>query len=83
MQRAWQVRGCVISGEGLIEPPTHYGKPGGLNLQPDRRAGLDGRLYASLFWLIGGFAIWLLAKEMSMRYGGIIALAYFLFVHLL
>jgi len=39
-----------------------------------------GRLYASLFWLIGGFAIWLLAKEMSMRYGGIIALAYFLFV---
>jgi hypothetical protein len=39
-----------------------------------------GRLYASLFWLAGGIAIWLLAKEMSMRAGGIIALAYFLFV---
>ncbi len=39
-----------------------------------------GRLYASLFWLAGAIAIWLLAKEMSMKAGGIIALAYFLFV---
>jgi 4-amino-4-deoxy-L-arabinose transferase-like glycosyltransferase len=37
-------------------------------------------LYASLFWLAGGIAIWLLAKEMSMRAGGILAVAYFLFV---
>jgi 4-amino-4-deoxy-L-arabinose transferase-like glycosyltransferase len=39
-----------------------------------------GRLFASLFWLAGGVAIWLLAREMSMRAGGIIAVAYFLFV---
>lgn len=39
-----------------------------------------GRLYASLFWLIGGIAILLLAKEMSMRAGGILALAYYLFI---
>ena len=39
-----------------------------------------GRLYASIFWLIRGIAVWLLAKEMSMRLGGIVALAYYLFV---
>jgi 4-amino-4-deoxy-L-arabinose transferase-like glycosyltransferase len=39
-----------------------------------------GRVYASLFWLAGGLAIWLMAKELSMREGGIIALAYFLFL---
>jgi len=39
-----------------------------------------GRLYATLFWLAGGLAVWLLAQEMDLRAGGIIAVAYFLFV---
>jgi hypothetical protein len=39
-----------------------------------------GRVYASLFWLAGGIAIWLLARELSMGEGGILALAYFLYL---
>jgi hypothetical protein len=39
-----------------------------------------GRVIASLFWLAGGIAIWLLAKELSMPQGGIIAMTYFLFL---
>ena len=65
--------------EGLIEPPIMES----LVALTYNLTGVQtwmGRLYASLFWLLGGFAIWLLAKEMSMRYGGIIALAYFLFI---
>lgn len=66
-------------GEGLIEPPIMEG----LVALTYRIIGEHlwlGRIYASLFWLTGGLAIWLLAKEMSMQEGGIIALAYVLFV---
>ena len=78
---AWQraLAAAELKGEALIEPPIMEG----LAALTYNLTGVQtwmGRLYASLFWLIGGFAIWLLAKEMSMRYGGIIALAYFLFV---
>ncbi len=65
--------------EGLIEPPIMEGLVSlTYNLAGEKT--WMGRLYASLFWLIGGVAIWLLAREMSMRAGGIIAVAYFLFV---
>ena len=78
---AWQRSMAVAQwkAEGLIEPPIMES----LVALTYNLTGLQawmGRLYASLFWLLGGFAIWLLAKELSMRYGGIIALAYFLFV---
>jgi hypothetical protein len=78
---AWQRNMAVAEwkGEGLIEPPIMEGIVALTYTLTGVQAWM-GRLYASLFWLIGGFAIWLLAKEMSMRYGGIIALAYFLFV---
>ena len=78
---AWQRAMAVAEwkGEGLIEPPIMEGIVA-LTYNLTGVQAWMGRLYASLFWLIGGFAIWLLAKEMSMRYGGIIALAYFLFV---
>ncbi len=65
--------------QGLIEPPIMEG----LAALTYRIIGEHiwvGRVYASLFWLAGGLAIWLLAKELSMREGGIIALAYFLFL---
>ena len=77
----WQRAMAVAQwkAEGLIEPPIMEGLVA-LTYNLSGVQSWMGRLYASLFWLIGGFAIWLLAKEMSMRYGGIIALAYFLFV---
>ncbi len=77
----WQ-RNIAVSmwkAEDLIEPPIMEG----IVALTYNLTGMQvwmGRLYASLFWLIGGIAIWLLANEMSMRYGGLIALAYFLFV---
>jgi 4-amino-4-deoxy-L-arabinose transferase-like glycosyltransferase len=65
--------------EGLIEPPIMEG----LTALAYNLTGVQtwvGRVVASLLWLIGGFGLWLLAKEMSMRWGGLIAVAYFLFV---
>jgi 4-amino-4-deoxy-L-arabinose transferase-like glycosyltransferase len=65
--------------EGLIEPQIMEG----IVALTYNLTGVQtwmGRLYASLFWLIGGIAIWLLAKEMSMRAGGILALVYYLFI---
>lgn len=77
----WQREIAVAQwkGEGLIEPPIMEG----LVALTYRIIGEHlwlGRIYASLFWLTGGLAIWLLAKNMSMQEGGIIALAYVLFV---
>jgi 4-amino-4-deoxy-L-arabinose transferase-like glycosyltransferase len=65
--------------EDLIEPPIMEG----IVALTYNLTGVQtwmGRLYASLFWLVGGIAVWLLAKEMSMRAGGLIALTYYLFV---
>jgi hypothetical protein len=65
--------------EDLIEPPIMEK----LTALTYNMTGVQiwvGRIYASLFWLLGGIAIWLLAREMSMQEGGIIALAYYLFV---
>jgi 4-amino-4-deoxy-L-arabinose transferase-like glycosyltransferase len=77
----WQRNMAVAEwkAEDLIEPPIMEG----IVALTYNLTGLQtwmGRLYASLFWLVGGIAIWLLAKEMSMQAGGIIALAYYLFV---
>ena len=77
----WQRNMAVAQwkAEGLIEPPIMEG----IVALTYNLTGLQiwmGRLYASLFWLIGGIAIWLLAKEMSLQEGGLIALAYYLFV---
>ena len=78
---AWQRSMAVAQwkGEGLIEPPIMESIVA-LTYNLTGVQDWMGRLFASLFWLIGGFAVWLLAKEMSMRYGGLIAVAYFLFV---
>jgi hypothetical protein len=78
---AWQRTLAVAQwkAEGLIEPPIMEG----IVALTYNLTGVQiwmGRLYASIFWLLGGLAIWLLAREMSMRAGGIVALAYFLFV---
>jgi hypothetical protein len=65
--------------EGLIEPPIMEAVVA-LTYNLTGVQTWMGRLYASLFWLLGGIAVWLLAREMSMRAGGIIAVAYFLFI---
>lgn len=39
-----------------------------------------GRAYSSLFWLAGGLALWLLGRSLSLRDGGLLSLAYFLFL---
>jgi 4-amino-4-deoxy-L-arabinose transferase-like glycosyltransferase len=67
------------NAQGLIEPPLMEG----LTALTYRVIGEHiwvGRVLASLFWLAGGLAIWLLAKELSMWEGGIIAMVYFLFL---
>ena len=66
-------------GEGLIEPPIMESLAA-LTYHIIGEHIWVGRVFASLFWLVGGLAIWLLAKELSMREGGIIVLAYFLFL---
>ena len=77
----WQRQIAVAQwkAEGLIEPPIME-KLVALTYGVIGEHIWVGRIYASLFWLAGGLAIWLLAKELSMRGGGIIALAYYLFV---
>jgi 4-amino-4-deoxy-L-arabinose transferase-like glycosyltransferase len=77
----WQRELAVTQwkAEGLIEPPFLERLVALTYNLTGERTWL-GRVYASLFWLLGGVAIWLLAKEMSMREGGLIALAYYLFV---
>jgi len=77
----WQrdIAAAQLKAEGLVEPPIMES----LTALTYHLIGENiwvGRVYASLFWLAGGLAIWLLAKELSMREGGIIALAYFLFL---
>jgi 4-amino-4-deoxy-L-arabinose transferase-like glycosyltransferase len=76
----WQRDTAVAEwkAEGLIEPPIMEVIVALTYNLTGVRTWM-GRFYASLFWLTGGIAIWLLAKEMSMRGGGIIALAYYLF----
>jgi 4-amino-4-deoxy-L-arabinose transferase-like glycosyltransferase len=65
--------------QGLIEPPVMESLVA-LTYHIIGEQIWVGRVYASLFWLVSGLAIWLLAKELSMWEGGIIALAYFLFL---
>jgi len=38
------------------------------------------RVYSSIFWLIGGIGLFLLAKRMTSMGGGLVALAYYLFL---
>jgi 4-amino-4-deoxy-L-arabinose transferase-like glycosyltransferase len=66
--------------EGLIEPPIMehlaaltYQIVGGEHLWIPR-------LYSILFWMLGGIAIFLLGREISTVDGGVVALAFYLFL---
>ena len=65
--------------ESLIEPPILEG----LVAVTYRVIGEQiwvGRLYSSLFWILGGLGIWYLANDLGMKHGGLIGLAYYLFL---
>jgi hypothetical protein len=78
---AWQREFAAnqLAGLGLIEPSITESMVA-LTYHVIGEHIWVSRIYTSLFWLAGGLAIWLLSKELSMREGGIIALAYFLFL---
>jgi 4-amino-4-deoxy-L-arabinose transferase-like glycosyltransferase len=77
----WQRETAIAQwkAEGLIEPPIMESLAA-LAYSIIGEHIWVGRVIASLFWLAGGIAIWLLAKELSMPQGGIIAMTYFLFL---
>src|SRR3990172_3108475 len=69
-----------LAGESLIEPPIFES----VVALTYRLIGSDAvwvaRLYASLFWIIGGVALFFLASAMTSPDGGVLATAYYLFV---
>jgi hypothetical protein len=69
----WQRETAIAQwkAEGLIEPPIMESLAA-LAYHIIGEHIWVGRVIASLFWLAGGIAIWLLAKELSMPQGGII-----------
>ena len=78
---AWQVRTAVQQWkrEGVIEPPVME------NLTVDLYHVFGGeflwiaRILSSLFWVLGGLAIYLLASKLTNADGGITALIFYLF----
>jgi len=69
-----------LGSYNLIEPPILEG----LVAWTYGLIGSDpvwvARIYASLFWLIGGVALFKLVQDMTSADGGVIALAYYLFL---
>jgi len=69
-----------MHGYGLIEPPVFEN----LVALAYRVIGSDpvwvARIYATLFWIVGGIALYLMTSAMTSPDGGILALAYYLFV---
>ncbi len=80
---AWQKERAVKLWQEnpMIEPPVFEW----LVAETYRLAGKEilwvARVYAALFWLIGGVALFFLAKEMTSVDGAIVALALYLFWH--
>jgi 4-amino-4-deoxy-L-arabinose transferase-like glycosyltransferase len=79
---AWQREVAIAQrqGESLIEPPIME-TLAALTYRLTGEQWWVGRIYASLFWVLGGLAILLLAREMAFYEGGLVALAFYLFVH--
>jgi hypothetical protein len=69
-----------LAGYGLIEPLVFESTVALVY----RVIGSDpvwvARLFAILFWMVGGAALYLLASEMTTPDGGVISLAYYLFL---
>ena len=69
-----------LAGFNLIEPPIFES----IVALSYRLIGSDpvwvARIFAALFWLVGGIALYSLAARMTSVDGGVVALAYYLFV---
>ncbi|MDO9349031.1 MAG: glycosyltransferase family 39 protein, partial [Anaerolineales bacterium] len=65
--------------EALIEPPLLESLVALTYRVTGERLWI-ARIYSSLFWLLGGVALYLLAGEMNLRAAGVVALAYYLFL---
>ena len=78
----WQRQVAIsqYSGAGLIEPLVMET----LVANTYRVIGSDpvwvARIYSSLFWIIGGLALYFLTSAMTSPDGGVLAVAYYLFV---
>jgi hypothetical protein len=78
----WHRQAAVsqYSGAGLIEPLVMET----LVANTYRVIGSDpvwvARIYSSLFWIIGGLALYFLTSAMTSPDGGVLAVAYYLFV---
>ena len=77
---AWQRETAVsqYEGQGLIEPPIMerltawaYGLAGGVDLRIPR-------IFAILFWSLGGLGLFLLTRDLTDANGGVIALAFYM-----
>jgi hypothetical protein len=79
---AWQKERAKeqLAGYGLIEPMVFET----IVAKTYRLIGSDpvwvARIYASLFWLIGGLALYFMTSAMTNPDGGILAVAYYLFL---
>ncbi|NPV56883.1 MAG: hypothetical protein HPY76_09490 [Anaerolineae bacterium] len=78
----WQREMAVAQwqSESLIEPPIMEWLTATTYRVIGREALWVARVYSNLFWLVGGVFVYLLAKELAGVDGGLIALAYFLFL---
>lgn len=69
-----------FSGEGIIEPILFES----IVAVTYRLIGSEtvwiARIYAALFWVIGGLALYFLTRSMTSPDGGVIAVAYYLFL---
>ncbi len=77
----WQREFAVNAwkNESLIEPPILEGLTA-LTYRIFGERLWIGRLYSSLFWVLGGLGICFLAKDLGMKHGGLVGLAYYLFI---
>ena len=79
---SWQREVAIsqYSGEGIIEPLVMET----IVANTYRIIGSDpvwvARIYSSLFWIIGGLALYFLSSAMTSPDGGVLATAYYLFV---
>ncbi len=65
--------------ESLIEPPLMESLVALTYRLTGERLWI-GRILSSVFWLLGGLALFWLAGEMNLREAGVVALAYYLFL---
>lgn len=67
-------------GEAVIEPPVLEWMASRLYLLAGGEQLWFARLLSAVFWLLGGAAVFLLARDLSGAGGGLAALAYFFFL---